>query len=529
MSKKRLLTSPMHLFPAGSSLSTKNVETDAGQFSMDILPLITATILPDTENENQSLQTLTEKTSKKMPVPVKRKPGRPCKDVNLQKRQQETAEKEAAPSSASSEDVGILAKRGPGRLSKIYRLSEFSSVPTQPSVHNSQQLLNGNGIGGGDQTFHTLSSQYNFSQLLPPPPPNMVVGQMSAPNGLLSSQHHGLLSTASMVAASAAAAAASTTAAANISSNLLPGSSGLLSSFSSSHPNLIKWESPVGINESRSSSSKASSSLGGSQASPSTPSSSNKGKHSHQHSNGGSRTSSHSLATLAATNGGCDGRSNGSASSVASSTTPNSLSVECVVCGDKSSGKHYGQFACEGCRSFFKRSVRWNLTYNCRNNRNCPVDQHHRSRCQFCRLKKCLKMGMRRKGRSPFDHESNSESAQVSGPSVSLRVPSYNLLIPQVFQLTRVEKMPSEILHKKLYFCLWPHCDHWSNLKFNIESHLRKVHLKLHKTVSGATEEVGAHQLEKLMSKWIHTHVPEKKRVHAVICKCNRKHLKPGQ
>ncbi|XP_057177817.1 nuclear receptor subfamily 2 group F member 1-B [Triplophysa rosa] len=70
--------------------------------------------------------------------------------------------------------------------------------------------------------------------------------------------------------------------------------------------------------------------------------------------------------------------------------------IECVVCGDKSSGKHYGQFTCEGCKSFFKRSVRRNLTYTCRANRTCPVDQHHRNQCQYCRLKKCLKVGMRR-------------------------------------------------------------------------------------------------------------------------------------
>lgn len=73
--------------------------------------------------------------------------------------------------------------------------------------------------------------------------------------------------------------------------------------------------------------------------------------------------------------------------------------ISCAVCGDKSSGKHYGVFTCEGCKSFFKRSVRRNLTYTCRASRNCPIDQHHRNQCQFCRLKKCLKVGMRKDGK----------------------------------------------------------------------------------------------------------------------------------
>jgi COUP transcription factor 2 len=80
--------------------------------------------------------------------------------------------------------------------------------------------------------------------------------------------------------------------------------------------------------------------------------------------------------------------------------------VECVVCHDKSSGKHYGQYTCEGCKSFFKRSVRRNLIYQCRSTRNCPIDQHHRNQCQHCRFKKCIKMGMRReavqRGRTPI-------------------------------------------------------------------------------------------------------------------------------
>ncbi|XP_059486871.1 nuclear receptor subfamily 2 group F member 1-B isoform X1 [Neocloeon triangulifer] len=88
--------------------------------------------------------------------------------------------------------------------------------------------------------------------------------------------------------------------------------------------------------------------------------------------------------------------SGGSSSHSQQGAVDKNQNIECVVCGDKSSGKHYGQFTCEGCKSFFKRSVRRNLTYSCRGNRNCPIDQHHRNQCQYCRLKTCLKMGMRR-------------------------------------------------------------------------------------------------------------------------------------
>nr|XP_028575100.1 nuclear receptor subfamily 2 group C member 2 isoform X1 [Podarcis muralis]XP_028575101.1 nuclear receptor subfamily 2 group C member 2 isoform X1 [Podarcis muralis] len=79
----------------------------------------------------------------------------------------------------------------------------------------------------------------------------------------------------------------------------------------------------------------------------------------------------------------------------------------CVVCGDKASGRHYGAISCEGCKGFFKRSVRKNLTYSCRSNQDCIINKHHRNRCQFCRLKKCLEMGMKMESvqseRKPFD------------------------------------------------------------------------------------------------------------------------------
>lgn len=72
------------------------------------------------------------------------------------------------------------------------------------------------------------------------------------------------------------------------------------------------------------------------------------------------------------------------------------LTVElCVVCGDRASGRHYGAVSCEGCKGFFKRSIRKQLGYQCRGTKNCEVTKHHRNRCQYCRLQKCLACGMR--------------------------------------------------------------------------------------------------------------------------------------
>ncbi len=54
--------------------------------------------------------------------------------------------------------------------------------------------------------------------------------------------------------------------------------------------------------------------------------------------------------------------------------------------------------SCEGCKGFFKRTVRKDLTYACRDERNCMIDKRQRNRCQYCRYMKCLAMGMKREG-----------------------------------------------------------------------------------------------------------------------------------
>ncbi|XP_041965067.1 nuclear receptor subfamily 2 group C member 1-like [Alosa sapidissima] len=67
----------------------------------------------------------------------------------------------------------------------------------------------------------------------------------------------------------------------------------------------------------------------------------------------------------------------------------------CVVCGDKASGRHYGAVSCEGCKGFFKRSIRKNLMYTCRGSGECVINKHHRNRCQYCRLQRCIAVGMK--------------------------------------------------------------------------------------------------------------------------------------
>lgn len=44
---------------------------------------------------------------------------------------------------------------------------------------------------------------------------------------------------------------------------------------------------------------------------------------------------------------------------------------------------------------FFRRSITKNAVYQCKYGNNCEIDMYMRRKCQECRLKKCLSVGMR--------------------------------------------------------------------------------------------------------------------------------------
>nr|ASL70612.1 nuclear receptor [Brachionus koreanus] len=86
---------------------------------------------------------------------------------------------------------------------------------------------------------------------------------------------------------------------------------------------------------------------------------------------------------------------------------------KCMICSDRASGFHYGVLACEGCKGFFKRVCKEKLKadntgdnsfISLQNKRhcvfggNCEINVRTRNRCQYCRIQKCIDLGMSKDG-----------------------------------------------------------------------------------------------------------------------------------
>ncbi|XP_061720373.1 hepatocyte nuclear factor 4-gamma isoform X3 [Cydia pomonella] len=124
-------------------------------------------------------------------------------------------------------------------------------------------------------------------------------------------------------------------------------------------------------------------------------------------------------------------------SSEASAGSSAAVSQHCAICGDRATGKHYGASSCDGCKGFFRRSVRKNHLYTCRFSRNCVVDKDKRNQCRYCRLRKCFKAGMKK------------EAVQNERDRINCRRPSYEEPT-QANGLSVVSLLNAELLSRKV-------------------------------------------------------------------------------
>lgn len=54
-------------------------------------------------------------------------------------------------------------------------------------------------------------------------------------------------------------------------------------------------------------------------------------------------------------------------------------------------------------QGFFRRSIQQKIQYRpCTKNQQCSILRINRNRCQYCRLKKCIAVGMSRDGKLKF-------------------------------------------------------------------------------------------------------------------------------
>lgn len=79
-------------------------------------------------------------------------------------------------------------------------------------------------------------------------------------------------------------------------------------------------------------------------------------------------------------------------------------------CSEEDSSTSSGCDSGDDCsQGFFRRSIQQKIQYRpCTKNQQCSILRINRNRCQYCRLKKCIAVGMSRDGKYFFYFENGS-------------------------------------------------------------------------------------------------------------------------
>lgn len=137
---------------------------------------------------------------------------------------------------------------------------------------------------------------------------------------------------------------------------------------------------------------------------------------------------------------------------------------------------------------FFRRSVTKNAVYSCKFGHECEMDMYMRRKCQECRLKKCLAVGMRpecvvpenqcaikrkeKKAQKEKDKAVNPNSTtdtfrtEILPQLVKCDPPPVEALAVSILTLGRDIKNPEAILKTSILLCVGlnlkthPHCPH---------------------------------------------------------------------
>ncbi|EYC33542.1 hypothetical protein Y032_0002g850 [Ancylostoma ceylanicum] len=124
----------------------------------------------------------------------------------------------------------------------------------------------------------------------------------------------------------------------------------------------------------------------------------------------------------------------------------------CAVCSDLATGYHYGVASCNGCKTFFRRTIVSEQTFICQYNGNCDVNKNIRCACRHCRFNKCLAVGMDAKAiQNDRDRIGPTKKAKLSSGSDEDQAITPHRMQDQVDameiveQLTQVEGLCQEL------------------------------------------------------------------------------------
>ncbi|XP_018430279.1 PREDICTED: nuclear receptor ROR-gamma-like [Nanorana parkeri] len=138
--------------------------------------------------------------------------------------------------------------------------------------------------------------------------------------------------------------------------------------------------------------------------------------------------------------------------------------IPCKICGDKSSGIHYGVITCEGCKGFFRRSQQGKPIYSCSQQQSCQIDRSNRNRCQHCRLQKCLSLGMSRDA-VKFGRMSKKQHDIIQAEVQKLRLREQRSEVSSILQRTepQVDQPTSPELAHTIQHSIWTGHGRWES------------------------------------------------------------------